>query len=73
MGIRIVRYADDILIFARTYREARQYQKIASKILENELKLVVNKEKTPLTSVNKGVSYLGFIISPRLSLFIPRK
>ncbi|TEB04733.1 Group II intron-encoded protein LtrA [Pelotomaculum schinkii] len=64
-GIRIVRYADDILIFARTHREAWKYQKLATEILENELKLVVNKEKTHLTSVNEGVAYLGFIIWPR--------
>ena len=64
-GIRIVRYADDTLIFARTHREARKYQKLATEILENELKLEVNKEKTHLTSVNEGVAYLGFIIWPK--------
>src|SRR5690554_3206104 len=26
LGIRIVRYADDILIFAKSHREARKYQ-----------------------------------------------
>ncbi len=36
-GIRIVRYADDILIFARTYREARKHQQMATDILEGEL------------------------------------
>lgn len=41
-GIRIVRYADDILIFARTPRQAERYKKIAHEILEGELKLVVN-------------------------------
>jgi len=41
-GIRIVRYADDILIFAKTRTEARKYRQIANGILEGELKLVVN-------------------------------
>jgi RNA-directed DNA polymerase len=72
-GIRIVRYADDILIFARTHREARKYQKLATEILENELKLVVNKEKTHLTSVNEGVAYLGFIIRTRYVSIHPKK
>lgn len=32
-GIRIVRYADDILIFTKTHKEAKQYQQIATEIL----------------------------------------
>ncbi len=72
-GIRIVRYADDILIFARTERQARRYQEIAYDILEGELKLVVNKEKTHLTSVEKGVAYLGFVIYPRHVSIHPEK
>lgn len=61
-GIRIVRYADDILVFARNEKEAKQYQKIATEILEGQLKLTVNKEKTHITHVGKGVRYLGFMI-----------
>ncbi|TEB08700.1 Group II intron-encoded protein LtrA [Pelotomaculum propionicicum] len=72
-GIRIVRYADDILILARTQREARKYQELATEILEKELKLLVNKEKTHLTSVNEGVAYLGFIIWPKYVSIHPRK
>lgn len=69
LGIRIVRYADDILIFARTYQEARKYQQIATEILEKGLKLTVNREKTHLTNVQKGVGYLGFVIySDRVSI-----
>ena len=72
-GIRIVRYADDILIFARTYKQARQHQVIATTILEEELKLVVNQVKTHLTSVDKGVDYLGFVIRPRVVSIHPKK
>ncbi len=60
-SIRIVRYADDILIFARSKREAGNYKDIATKILE-ELKLKVNLEKTTLTNNLKGVNFLGFTI-----------
>jgi len=72
-GIRIVRYADDILIFARTYKEARRYQTIATGILEGELRLIVNQAKTHLTSVYKGVAYLGFIIRSRYISIHPKK
>ncbi len=45
-NIRIVRYADDILLFGRTYQEAKEYQQIATDFLEKNLRLVVNKQKT---------------------------
>jgi len=61
-GIRIVRYADDILIFAKDKRTAGNYKTLATKILEGELKLKVNEEKTTLTSAYEGVAFLGFII-----------
>jgi len=61
-GIRIVRYADDILIFAETRTKAGQYQAKATKYLEQELKLTVNKKKTHLTNLHEGINYLGFII-----------
>ncbi len=64
-GIRIVRYADDILIFARTRDEAGKYRHIATQYLEEELKLTVNVKKTHLTTIWEGIAYLGFIITHR--------
>lgn len=61
-GIRIVRYADDILIFAKDKKTAGNYRAYATKILEEELKLTVNEMKTNLTNVNEGVNFLGFVI-----------
>lgn len=61
-GIRIVRYADDILIFARSKQEAGNYLCYATKVLEEELKLKVNSKKTKLTRVEEGVGFLGFVI-----------
>jgi RNA-directed DNA polymerase len=72
-NIRIVRYADDILLFARTYQEAKQYQQIATTFLERNLKLVVNKEKTHLTDNRKGVAYLGFVIYAKHVSINPKK
>lgn len=73
MGIEIVRYADDILIFAEDEREARKYRRIATDYLEGNLKLTVNKEKTHLTNLSKGVSYLGFIVRRKYVSIHPKK
>ena len=59
-GIRIVRYADDILIFAPTKQIAGKYMALASNYLENVLKLTVNIKKSHLTNLDKGIKYLGF-------------
>jgi RNA-directed DNA polymerase len=73
LGIRIVRYADDILLFAKTYQEAKKYQQIATEFLEQELKLTVNREKTHLTDNQKGVAYLGFVIYSKHVCISPKK
>ncbi len=61
-GIRIVRYADDILIFAQTKSQAGSYKAIATKFLEQDLKLKVNVNKTHLTNLEQGIPYLGFVL-----------
>ena len=63
-NIRIVRYADDILIFARTKRKAEQYERKAIAILEG-LKLKINTEKTHICSIDTGVKYLGFVLKSK--------
>ena len=73
LNIRIVRYADDILIFAKSKREAGKYKDIATKILEQELKLTVNAKKTHITDNNKGISYLGFIIKKKYISIHPKR
>lgn len=64
-GIRIVRFADDILIFAKDKKTAGNYKAYAIQVLENELKLKVNNEKTKLTNVDEGVEFLGFVIKEK--------
>lgn len=61
-GIRIVRYADDILIFAHNKQEVGNHMACAAKVLEKDLKLTINRGKTKLTSVCEGVDFLGFVI-----------
>ncbi len=58
-GHRIVRYADDILIFKTSKAGAENALEVAGKFLEKNLKLTVNRRKTHLTSLKQGVRYLG--------------
>ena len=73
LGIRIVRYADDILIFAKDKKTAGNYKAYATKILEEELKLKVNNGKTKLTNVHEGVEFLGFVIYSKTLSVNPKR
>ena len=70
---RMVRYADDILIFTNSKREAGNALTWATQILEVELKLTVNKEKTTTTSLKEGVSFLGFLVRKRVVSIDPKR
>ena len=59
---RIVRYADDILIFTRSKSAAENARKQATRCLKKELKLTVNKEKTHVIHSRDGVRFLGVVI-----------
>lgn len=72
-GIRIVRYADDILVFAKSKSEAGRYKALATKILQQELKLTVNQEKTHISNINDGVPYVGFIIKRNYISIHPKR
>lgn len=58
-GHRIVRYADDILILCRSEAGARHAQQVATNILEGDLKLTVNRDKTHRVHASQGVKFLG--------------
>jgi len=59
---RIVRYADDILIFCTSKSGAENALKVASHILEDTLKLKVNERKTHIAHSDTGIKFLGVII-----------
>lgn len=63
-GTRMVRYADDILLFAPTKAQAGEYMAKAAKYLEKELNLEVNKNKSCLSNLDEGIHYLGMVIKP---------
>jgi RNA-directed DNA polymerase len=57
--IRLVRYADDMVLLARTGREAkRAWRKLQGQF--KSLDLEVNEEKSQLTQVSEGFAFLGF-------------
>lgn len=70
-GHRIVRYADDILIFKASERGAENALRTAANYLENTLKLTVNRKKTHLTALWRGVKYLGVEIFTRYTRIKP--
>mgnify|MGYP000270937236 CR=1 FL=1 len=62
---RIVRYADDILILCSSKAGAMNALASATQILEKDLKLTVNRDKTHIAHSNDGVKFLGVEIGSR--------
>jgi group II intron reverse transcriptase/maturase len=61
-GHRIVRYADDILILCRSKSAALNALDQATRYLEEDLQLTVNREKTHVCHSLEGVKFLGVSI-----------
>jgi group II intron reverse transcriptase/maturase len=61
-GHRIVRYADDILILTGSKSAAHNALKVARGILEGELLLRVNEQKTGIVHSRLGVNFLSVVI-----------
>ena len=63
-GVKFVRYADDIVLLAKSDRAARRLLETSTKYLEGTLKLKVNQEKSRVVSVFaiRNFKYLGFTL-----------
>ncbi len=59
-GIRLVRYADDLLILCRSEGRAQQALNHAQKHLAS-LKLQLNAQKTQMTRFDDGIEFLGHV------------
>ena len=58
-NVRLVRYADDMVLLAQTEQQARMaWDQLQREFAE--LHLVVNQEKSRLTKLEEGFAYLGF-------------
>jgi group II intron reverse transcriptase/maturase len=72
-GHRIVRYADDILILCRSESAASRALEVATQILEVDLKLTVNRDKTHQVHAREGVKFLGVVIGLRWTCIQSKK
>lgn len=63
-GVPCIRYADDIVLLAKSERAAKRLLETSMKYLERTLKLKVNQEKSRVDSVfaNRNFKFLGFAL-----------
>ncbi len=62
-GIRFVRYADDLVLFAKTKRSAQRMLEHRLPFIEGRLKLRVNREKTSVAYIGR-IKFLGYGFYP---------
>jgi group II intron reverse transcriptase/maturase len=65
-GVRFVRYADDLMLFAKTKRSAKRILEHILLFIEKKLKLRVNKDKTSVSYIGR-VKFLGYGFYPSKS------
>src|SRR5450755_948336 len=74
-NVRLVRYADDMVLLARAEQQARAaWEQLQAQFAA--LRLVVNQEKSRLTTLAEGFAFLGFEIRKapgRMLLMWPRE
>lgn len=58
-AVESVRYADDILLQTRSREEAEQAYRDARSFLAEKLKLSINDDATPISSLEQGFAFLG--------------
>lgn len=73
-GYKVVRYADDIMILCQDKVEADRALNRAKQILEIELGLMVNEEKTGIIHKRQGFEFLGHLFGSGYSDYkMPRR
>ena len=63
-GVHVIRYADDIVVFAKSRRAAERLLESSRKYLEGKLKLKMNVEKSKVVSIFsiRNFKFLGFAL-----------
>lgn len=63
-GVKVIRYADDIVLLAKSRRATERLLETSTRYLEGKLKLTVNKEKSKCVSVTaiRNFKFLGFAL-----------
>lgn len=62
-GVRFVRYADDVILFAKTKRSAQRIMEHILPYIENYLQLKVNRTKTEVAYIRE-IKFLGYGFYP---------
>lgn len=62
-GYVFVRYADDFLVLTRSNPDMEKALAIVQNVIEKELKLMLEPDKTKITSFREGFDFLGFSFS----------
>ena len=63
-GVKVVRYADDIILLAKSARASQRLLKTSTKYFEKKFKLKVNNEKSRAVSIYsiRNFKILGFAL-----------
>ena len=63
-GVKVIRYADDIVLLAKSERATGRLLETSTRYLEDKLKLTVNREKSRAVSVTaiRNFKFLGFAL-----------
>jgi len=64
-GFKFVRYADDFVVMCKSIPQAEKALDLVQRILEQDLDLQLNPEKTKMIRFSEGFEFLGFYISSR--------
>jgi len=65
LGYTFVRYADDFVVLCTTKRQAEKALAAVTACVEEELGLVLNSDKTHLTTCGQGFDFLGYHVTAR--------
>ena len=73
-GYRVVRYADDVIILCKKKQEAEKALERTSQILQKEMGLTLNMEKTRIVHKSQPFEFLGYLFGRGYSDYkMPRK
>jgi group II intron reverse transcriptase/maturase len=71
-GYKFVRYVDDFVIMCKSMPQAEKAYDLVKNILEKDLELKLNEEKTNVVRFSQGFEFLGFFISSRTVRMRPK-
>ena len=65
LGYKCIRYADDVVVLCKTKRQAEKALAAVTACVEDDLGLMLNPNKTHLTTFGQGFNFLGYHVTAR--------